>query len=326
MAQPQRTDILFPVGRLVQGSVSVGRDKDSKGQPLVIKYGPGAGKPRTDFYFAVAIPKKPGEQAWWQTEWGNKIMAVGAAAFPNFYQNPAFSWKVEDGDSTVPNKSNRKNCDNEGFPGNWIVKFSGGYAPKIVTADGSQQITEPDAVKPGYFVQVFGNIAGNGSTESPGVYVNHTAVAMAGYGPEIRQGPDLSSVGFGQGVTLPPGASATPLAQMPGAMAAPQMAMPGAMQAPQMGMQMPGAMAMPGPAVAPQPQMQMAPQPTMVAPDPGFLAPPAPGSMPTPGAMPTPAAEPALTPKGISTGYTYAQFKASGQWTDDLLRQHGYIA
>ena len=53
----ERTNITTPVGRLVAGSPYKGSDKDAEGRPLVVKNGPDAGKPRLDFYFAVAIPK-----------------------------------------------------------------------------------------------------------------------------------------------------------------------------------------------------------------------------------------------------------------------------
>lgn len=316
MAQA-RTDILFPVGRMVMGDLYEPRTTDAEGKPLVIKNGPDIGKARVDYFLAVAIPKNPGEAAWWSTAWGQKIMAAGAAAFPQAYQSPSFAWKVEDGDSAVPNKKGRKPCDNEGWKGCWVVKFSGGYAPRIVSADGSQQITEKGAVKCGYYVQVFGNVSGNGSVSQPGVFVNHSGIALAGYGPEINFGPDMAAVGFGKGVALPPGASATPLAGAfnPAPAAAP-VAMPG----------MPVQAAMPAVAVAP----------TMVAPNTAFLQPPVVGAvpgmvaaMPSPPAMQMPGlppapAEPQLTPKGVASGFTYAQYRA-GNWTDEVLRQHGLI-
>lgn len=304
MATAQRTNILFPVGRLVMGSLYKPRTQDAEGKPLVIKNGPDAGKPRVDYFVAVAIAKNPGEQAWHQTAWGQQILAAGAAAFPQAYQAPSFAWKVEDGDSQIPNKRGRKNCDNEGWKGCWVVKFSGGYAPKTVSADGSAVIAEPDAVKLGYYVQVYGNVAGNGSSSQPGVYVNHNAVALSAYGPEISVGLDTTSVGFGGGA-LPAGASAVPL----GMSGAPAVLAPGI--APTA-----APLALPGAAVS-------MPAPTAVAPAPTFLA----AAMPSPPALP-PApvvqAEPALTPAGVAAGGTYAAFRQSG-WNDVQLRQQGYI-
>lgn len=307
MAQPQRTDILFPVGRLVAGSCYKPRDKDAEGKPLVIKNGPDAGKARVDYFIAVAIQKTAGHTHWSQTPWGQQILGAGAAAFPQQYQSPKFAWKVEDGDSTVPNQRGRKPCDNEGWPGHWIVKFSGGYAPKICTADGSQAILEPDAVKPGYYVQVFGNVAGNGSVQQPGVYLNHSAVALAGYGEEIRQGLDTTAVGFGG--ALPAGGSNVPV----GAMVAPALALPVA-----------------APALA---------LPALTVPNPGILAFPgagAPAAVPAvgvavqvPPALPLPAvpaapAVPTLTAAGVAAGGTYQAF-ITGGWNDAQMRAQGYL-
>ena len=300
MATP-RTDILFPVGRLVMGSLYKPRDKDADGNPLLIKNGPDAGKPRTDYFIAVAITKEPGHTHWAQTEWGAKILACGAAAFPQSYQSPAFAFKVEDGSSAVPNTKGKKPCDHEGWPGNWIVKLSGGYAPRICSADGSQTLTEPDVVKNGHFVQVFGNVGGNGSSQRPGVYLNHNAVAHAGYGPEIRSGLDTAAVGFGG--ALPAGASAVPI----GAMQAPAVAAPA----------LPG---LPG-------------APVMVQAAPAFLAPampstpalPAlPGMPAPPAALPTAPAAPMMTPAGLASGYTYAQYVQAG-YSDLQMRQQGLI-
>jgi len=287
-----KKDILFPVGRLVRGSLYKGQDKDAEGKPLVVKSGPNTGQARLDFYFAVAIPKQPGHTHWAQTDWGQLIWGVGHAAFPQAAQAPSFAWKVIDGDSTVPNKKGRKPCDNEGYKGNWVVQFSSGYAPKIFTADGTQQLTEVDAVKLGYYVQVYGSCDGNGSQSQPGVFVNHGMVAMAGYGPEISVGPDASAVGFGKG-PAPAGMMSAPAA--------------GAFN--------------PAPPVAPVPGvppiMAAPPAPVAVAPNPAILMPPPPAAV-VPAAPP---AGPVMTAK--AAGVTYEQMVAGG-WTREALVQHGY--
>ncbi len=117
--------ILLPPGRIIMGDVNKGSDKDSKGVPRTVKSGPNKGQQVTQYFIGVAIPKA-GEQAWWQTAWGQQIMAVGQQGFPNFFQNPAFAWKIEDGDSTVPNKSNRRMCDAEGAPGHHFPRVRTG--------------------------------------------------------------------------------------------------------------------------------------------------------------------------------------------------------
>jgi hypothetical protein len=201
--------ITTPVGRLVEGSLYKGNEFNAENQPLVFKTGKNAGQPRVDYYFALAIPKG-NETHWNQTEWGKVIYNVGKVAFPKGqWERPDFSWKITDGDSTVLNKANRRPCDKEGFPGNWVLKFSRSFAPKIYNADGSQLITEENYVNLGDFMQVHALIAGNDSDKQPGVYLNHMMVAFSAYGERIVLGPDPKSVGFGN-APLPPGASATP--------------------------------------------------------------------------------------------------------------------
>ena len=303
-----RQNLLTPVGRLVRGSLYRGNDKDAEGRPLVVKSGPNAGQARLDFFFALAIPKGP-EAAWWDTEWGKVILSVGAACFPRVYTTPSFSWKVTDGDSQVPNKRGRKPCENEGYPGNWVVGFSSGFAPKIFNKDGTAPIVEPDAVKLGYYIQVFGSVDGNGSDQQPGVFLNHSMVSLQAYGTEIVVGPDAAAVGFG-GAALPAGASATPPAGAfagPAQMPAQMPAMPGTPAA------MPAMPSMaPGAAVA-MPAMPGAP--TVVTPNPAILTPPAP---------PAPPAAPARRMTAAAGGYSYDDLIRGG-WTDATLIAQGLM-
>lgn len=292
-----RTDLLTPVGRLVMGSLYKPQTTDLEGRPLTIKSGPQAGQPRVDYFFALAVPKGA-EQHWSQTEWGAKIWAAGHNGFPQGQANaPTFAWKVVDGDSQVPNRQGRKPCDREGYPGHWVLSFSSGFAPKIYTADGSQPFAEPDAVKLGYYVQVFGSVDDNGSLQQPGVFLNHGMIAFAGYGQEIILGPDATAVGFGQGVALPPGASATPV----GGMSQPP-AVPGA--------------PMPSPVAPPAPVPPAPAAPIQVTPNPGFLnVPPVPAA---------PIAPPARQMTAKAAGSSYEQMIGAG-WTDALLIQEGMM-
>lgn len=290
--------VLFPVGRLVQGSLYTAQEKDQQGNPLTIKTGPNIGKLTKKWFFAVAI-KKNGETHWGSTEWGAPILATGRAGFPGGQaESPSFAWKIEDGDSAIPNKNGRKNCEREGMPGHWILNFSSGFAPKIFNSDGTAPVTDPNAVKLGHFVQVLGNVAPNNNTQNPGVYLNHTLVAHSGFGPEISTGPDPRAVGFGKG-PAPAGMSATPIGGM---------APPPAAGAPA---------AAPPPPAAAAPAAAPAPAATAVAPHPGILAPP------PPAAAPAPPVGPQLTAK--AGAYTYAQMIAAG-WTDVTLRANGYLA
>jgi len=211
-------EILLPVGRMIGGSLYKPQPKlDNFGKPKL-----GAdGKPLTGYNFGVAIPKA-GEQHWAQTAWGAQIKAVGDAAYPGISGTPAFAWKVIDGDSAIPNKKNRKPCDQEGYRGHWVLWFSQTWAPKICNANGTQELTEIDAVVPGYFVQVYCSVKGNAPSPTPGVYLNPMAVALAGYGQRIETSSvDTAAVGFGNGpapagmMATPPGATTPPIVAQP---------------------------------------------------------------------------------------------------------------
>lgn len=286
-----------PVGRYVAGSIYQGNDKDYDGNPLVYKTGAKAGQPRLDFSFGVAFPKTPGNTHWANEPWMLPIWNLAHASFPGGEaQRRDFSFKIIDGDSTEPNKKMKRPCDNEGYPGHWVVFFSGSQPPRVCNANGSQLITEPGACKKGYFVQVLGSVTKN-TGATPGLYWNHSAVALAAYGPEISSGPDINAAGFGQGVALPPGASATPPAgSMPGSPPPP----PGAATPPPL---VPGAI--PGP-------------------NSSYASPNAPVGVPPPsvhGAR-------AMSSKAISAGLTYESFQVGApgsQWTDALLVQEGYM-
>ena len=261
-------DILFPAGRMVGGNL----DKlfprtDAAGKPKVAH----DGKPEMQCSFGYAIPKA-GETHWNQTAWGKAIYETGAAAHPALVASPAFSWKVTDGDSPLPNKKGKRPCDQAGYPGHWVLWFSQGWLPKRVNSDGTVELQD-GAIVPGFYIQVFGSVAGNKLVPdgTPGVYLNPIAVALVGEGERLTADIDTTKVGFG-GAALPAGAK-------PVTAAAPQFAAP----AP----------------VAPVP----------VVPNPAILqvAPP-----------------PAHVMTAKAAGATYEAFIAQG-WTDDMLRQQGYM-
>ena len=293
--------VLFPTGRLVQGSLTKAQDKDQDGKPLLAKSGPNIGKPTVKYFFAVAIEKTPGHTHWATTEWGAKIWALGHTLWPQGQAKaPTFAWKIEDGDSEIPNTKGKKNIDRPGFAGHWVVNFSSGYAPRVYNSNGSQAL-DADAVaaiKLGFFIQVEATVDSNRSDQKPGLYINHSLVAFQGYGPEIVVGPDAAAVGFGS-APAPKGMSAAPVGGMsaapppPAAPVAPVAAAPVG-YAPV--------------AAAPAP-VAVVPQPSMIAPPPAVAPPPAPVG-------------PQMTAK--ANGATYEAMLAAG-WTDALLRQHGYV-
>jgi hypothetical protein len=278
------------VGRLVQGSLYKPSTTDMEGKPLVIKTGPNAGQARVDYYFAVAIPKGT-ETHWSMTSWGKVIWDVGHRDWPAGQADaPTFAWKIRDGDSTIPNKAGTRPVDQEGFKGCWVVSFSSSYAPKLFTTMGQKTpvpYTEDGAIRPGYFVEVAANVAGNGVALNPGVFINHSMVNLRAYGPEIVFGPDPEDAGFGAS-PLPAGASLTPLG-----------------------------------ATTPPPVTTATAPPPGVTPHTAFAFGPA-APPPPPAAAPPPPTASARRMTAKAGGYTYEALVGQG-WTDATLVQHGYM-
>lgn len=212
-------DILFPVGRMIGGSMYKPQPKTDRKtkQPVMARDGV---TPVVSYSFGLAIPKQ-GEVHWSQTQWGAIIKSVGDTANPGISQRPDYAWKIIDGDSTIPNTKNKRPADQEGYKGNWVIWFSQGWAPKLVNANGTIDLTEPDSVMPGYFLEVLGSVAPNNSVDSPGVYLNPVCVALAGYGERIESsGIDAAAVGFGAqrpvaGMSQTPVAGMSPTAHAP---------------------------------------------------------------------------------------------------------------
>lgn len=300
--------ITTPVGRIVQGKLWEPQEvKDQKG---AAKIGTD-GKPLIDFYFALAIAKTPGHTHWSQTDWGRQVWEEGNRAHPTFAPHPNFSWKVEDGDSQIPNKKGKRNCDREGFPGHWILKLRSGFAIPTYNADGSAPMPA-NAFTPGNFAQVLISVKGN-TGDTPGVYLNPVMAALSGYGAEIVMGPDASEAGFGA-APLPAGASAAPLAAPAGLPTPPAPAY----AAPVLPQVLPTPAVTAPSAVAPAPTFPSSPAPVAVTPNPAFLAGPAVAAPP-----PVPVvAAPQMT--AAAGGATYEQFKAQG-WSDEQMRASGYL-
>jgi len=306
-------ELTTPPGRFVFGDLYEPETEDFDGNPLVIKNGVDKGKPTQLFVIGLALPKT---QTHWGNEpgWGQTIWAAGHAAFPGGEATrPDFSWKIYDGDSQViapKSKSKVRPCDREGWRGHWVLRLQSAFAPAIYNAltnpDNPTPLNDKDAVRPGYVIQVVGTVKGN-TGSSPGVYLNHSAVGLRAYLPEIiTRGVDVKGK-FGGAV--PAGAST-----MPAAAAMPAPAPMPAVAAP------PDAYTPPPTAAVP---MQAAP-PVAVVPAPAIMgiptvpaAPPAPAMAPAAPLPPPPPAAP--THKGILV----AAYLAQG-WTMDQLKADGY--
>jgi len=205
----------LPVARMVGGSFYTPKLKtEANGQP---KIDAKTGKQAFSFDFAVAVAKTA---ARWQDEsWGQTVEAIGRAAYPQHALHPSFAWKIIDGDSTLPNTKNNRPCDNNGYPGNWVIWFSQCFPIQLFNADGTIELTEPDSIVPGYFIEVYADVVGNkpsaNGQSKPGVYWNPLGVALAGYGERIVTASRIDGATAGFGARgAPAGASATPVSVM----------------------------------------------------------------------------------------------------------------
>ena len=212
------TQFVTPPGRIVMGDCFKGYTTDSEGNPLLHKKGPNIGQPRVNFYLGLAVAKT--DPGW--SGFHSLVQNQARTSFSNLFDsqgvclNPDFAFKIIDGDDQKPNTKGKKPCDHDNFPGHWIVNLSNGFAPSCYTSDNGvyQQVTDPNTIKCGYYVQVAGVIKGNDSDRQPGIYLNHAKVLFIGFGPEITVGPTAAQVFGNKTISLPPGASATPVAAM----------------------------------------------------------------------------------------------------------------
>ncbi len=186
------------------------------------------GTQASSYDFGIAIKKTPGVTEWKNEPWGAGIWAEGHAGYGGLADRADFSWKLTDGDSTIPNTAGNRPCDQAGHAGHWIVAFSSQSAPQLfnATSGAAKPDSNPEIMLPGDFVQVMGSyVCNHDSTgqpaQSPGVYLNHRAVCYGGQHPEGRiatQAPVNTSL-FGAGVA--PGGTAGPTAGFSGAAPAP---------------------------------------------------------------------------------------------------------
>lgn len=288
---------LTPVARLVLGDVYEPQVKDAEGQPLVIKSGPNAGLPQKRWFMAIAIPKTDPEwAALWET-----ICEEARTSFPTQFDtsgaiiNPeGFAFKVTDGDSTKPNTRGVAPVAKTGHAGHWIMNFSGTFPPKVYGAD-NMPINAPGFIKRGYYVRVHGNVAGNGSTQRPGVYLNYEGIQLVAEGDEINIGKSGEEMFGGKAVgPLPTGARPfTP----PGAQT-----VPGERQHPAAAVMTP-----PTPPVPVQATVGPTPAAPGVAPAPNFLNPQgiAPGA-------------------GVVSGAPTFRLEDGSQWTREQLLASGW--
>lgn len=216
-----RIDFITPVGRWVQGSLTTPNTTTVTGEPLTVKK-PGAnfGQPREEFWVKIAILKTdPGWPAFYalavqaaREKHSHLVAENGACSDPNY------SWKITDGDSTIPNRSGVRPCDREGFPGCWIVKLSTGLgAPRLYSRlpdpNGPVREVLASQAKTGDYIRVIGSVANNHPSQTPGIFINLGDVELIAYGEAIATRPDGAAMfGAAPAATVPTGGSLVPTA------------------------------------------------------------------------------------------------------------------
>lgn len=306
-------------GRLVQGDPhKPGQQrKDNAGQLKFRK----DGQPDCPFYMAVAIPKDPsarfvipGNPTWEEEK--AKLDAAARAAWPNLFQqnfqrppnlhfdaalpadctSPKFANKILDGDGF--DDDGKPYSRNDGWAGCWVVKVSNGFAPQVkewLDGTGWADMTPHGRqIKLGDYVTVSGTVESNKSTQSSGMYMNFDIVSFEAEGERIIIASAVDAneaLGSRGGQANPPASGQANNAHAGGAGGA--------------------AHGTAGSTTASDaPPYSGYREDNAPPPPPGDNAPPPPSG-------------PTMTAK--AGGKTYESFIAAG-WTEDQLRQHGYIA
>lgn len=211
-------------GRIVSGHPMKDQERYDDNNQKIMK----DGKPVTQRYIGLAIPKN-GSTDWKQTDWGRQFYAEGTNP-TNGYKNgedqhPSFSWKITDGDSSIPNKRGKKPCEQQGYAGNWIVSIAtelpyGCY--HVGKYDPIQAIQNPDEITCGDNVRVLVDVKPNrkkdgSAAKTPGIYVNPRLLELSSKGEPIiheQSGPSASAV-FGGGAAPAPVSTLVPAAPAP---------------------------------------------------------------------------------------------------------------
>lgn len=304
--------------RIVSGHPMIRRQvKDQKTKE--IKYQTDGKTPREEIYVAMAVPKTPGVADWKMTEWGRILHSAAIGGFPaGEHARPDFAYKVTDGDSTIPNKKGKKPCDQEGWPGHWIIHCKtemGVRCHHLGKYQAHEVIQNHNEIKTGDYGRLRVDVTDNSPSQSPGIYINPVLFSLDRAGPQIiSNGPDAEDVFGNEG-----GVAGAPTGE-------PQMTAK-ANGVPysefiRQGWQRADIIAQ-GYAVEPAP---VAPPPTTVpqAPQAAVAAPPPPNVVPAHDLIPN-HRTPAQRMLPTAGGATYESF-IQGGWTEAQMIAQGYMS
>lgn len=186
--------------------------KDQTGRPITNAQG----EPAMQYGFGLAVPK-PGPQSTpdevknFMDMW-NAIQAEAMALYPTGHIPPGFSFKYKDGDGVDHN--GKPFSAREGYAGHLVYALTTSLPLKFFKFDGAY-VQVKDGIKCGDYVQVQVNVKGHlpkpGTQGKPGLYLNPNMTLFLGFGKEIINAPDASSVFGAAPPPMPTGASATPV-------------------------------------------------------------------------------------------------------------------
>jgi len=186
--------------------------KDQTGRPITNAQG----EPAMQYGFGLAVPKPgpqstPDETKNFMDMW-NALQAEAMALYPTGHIPPGFSFKYKDGDGVDHN--GKPFSAREGYAGHLVYALTTSLPLKFFKFDGAY-VQVKDGIKCGDYVQVQVNVKGHlpkpGTQGKPGLYLNPNMTLFLGFGKEIINAPDASSVFGAAPPPMPNGASATPV-------------------------------------------------------------------------------------------------------------------
>lgn len=207
-----------PEGRYVSGDFFKGFNKDFNDKPYVDK----DGNPRTNKMISIAIPKT-------DPAIGSIIQMLRAEARSSFptrfdtngnFMGKDFAWKFVDGDSPDFDAKGKRINEKEGYRGCYILSFSSFQAPTAWRPGefGLEQVTDPDFIKFGDWVQVNGSASGNDNADKPGLYLNLNKILFKREGERIIKGMSAEDAFAQVGVIVKPQSYAQPQSYAPPAL------------------------------------------------------------------------------------------------------------
>ena len=182
---------------------------DDKGQPLM-QYGYGLAVKKPD-----APDATPGDIQNFMTLW-EAVQGEAMALYPTGQVPPGFSYKFKDGDGI--DHQGQSFAKREGYKNHYVFAMTTSLPLKYFKYEGAYQLVS-EGIKCGDYVQVQVNVKGHtpkpGTQGKPGLYLNPNMTLFIGYGNEIVNAPDASSVFGATPPPVPNGASATPIGGAP---------------------------------------------------------------------------------------------------------------